>query len=72
VVVKSAPATALTVVETELILHLLEVALDTPPDLGEADQLVERDVVRGSRQPVFDGFGLVDGPLDEQPLSWTC
>jgi len=41
-VVEAAPAPALEVAKPELLLQLLEVALDPPPQLGGRDQLLDR------------------------------
>src|SRR6478672_9360366 len=43
VVVEAAPAPSLEVAEPQLLLQLLEVALDPPAQLGGRDQLLERD-----------------------------
>src|SRR5450631_3471296 len=54
--------------EPDLLLELLIVALDAPAQLGHLDQLVETDVLGKGREPVFGGFLLAFGPLDQQPL----
>jgi hypothetical protein len=46
VVVESSPASALVVVETDLLLQVLEVALDAPPELGGVDELGDRCFIR--------------------------
>ena len=46
VVVKAAPGAALEVVQPNLVLHLLVVAFDAPPELCETDQRLERRVWR--------------------------
>src|SRR4051794_36439237 len=43
VVVEAAPAAALEVAEAQLLLQLLEVALDAPPKPRGRDQLLDRD-----------------------------
>src|SRR5712692_6225759 len=69
---ETAPAAALVVIEPDLVLELLEVALDAPADFHEADELVERDRGRHRRQPVLRGRRLAPRPLHEQPFDGTC
>jgi len=42
---KTAPTTTLEVSEPDLLLEFLIVALDAPAQLGEVDQVPQRDVV---------------------------
>src|SRR5215469_13224137 len=65
---KAAPGTALEVVKPQFLLEFLEVALDSPAQLGGLDQLLKRRVRRKVGQPILGGFGAGFGPLDEQPL----
>src|SRR5215469_11251231 len=66
--VKSAPGTALEVIESQLLLEFKIVALDAPAQLGGPDQLLKRRGGREVGQPVLGGFDAGFGPLDEQPL----
>src|SRR5713226_2498606 len=52
----------------DLLLEFLIVALDAPAQLGNIDQLAERNVFRKVRQPIFGRLLLAFGPLDQQPL----
>src|SRR5713226_9155964 len=65
---KAAPATALEMVEPELILELLIVALDAPTQLGEADEVGDGRGLRQGREPILRGLGFAPRPLDQQPL----
>src|SRR5712692_8422059 len=62
------PAAALEMVEPELILEFLIVALDTPAQFGEADQISERRRLRQGREPILRGLRVAPRPLDQQPL----
>src|SRR4051794_41288294 len=53
VVVEAAPAPALEVPQPDLLLQLLEVALDAPPQLGGRDQLLEGRRLGQGREPVL-------------------
>jgi len=44
--VKAPPATAFVVIQPNLLLELLIIALDPPAQLGQVDQPLERDVGR--------------------------
>jgi len=66
--VKSAPGTALEVVEPQLLLEFKIVVRDSPAQLGGPDQLLERRGHREVGQPILSGLGAVFGPFDEQPL----
>src|SRR5713101_2858461 len=61
------PAAALEMVEPELILELLIVALDAPAQLGEADEVDDGRRLRQGREPILRRFGFAPRPLDEQP-----
>src|SRR5215472_18920156 len=65
---EAAPGTALEVVESQLLLEFLEVALDAPAQLGQPDQLLKRRGGCEVGQPILGRFGAAFGPLDEQPL----
>src|SRR6058998_3677598 len=63
---EASPAAAFEVIEPELILELLIVALDTPTQLGEADEVGRRR--RQGREPILRGLGFAPRPLDQQPF----
>src|SRR3990170_3381687 len=67
-VMEAAPPAALEMVEPELILEFLVVALDPPAQLGEVDKLDARDGCRQGREPILRGLRGVSRPLDQQPL----
>src|SRR5262245_1698135 len=52
----------------DLLLEFLIVAFDPPSQLGNVDELTERDVFRKRRQPIFDRLVLAIGPFNQQPL----
>ena len=66
--VKAAPAAAFVVRQPDLLLELLIVALDAPTQFGGIDQIVERNIMRQGREPVFGRGLLAFGPLDQQPF----
>ena len=51
--VKAAPSASLVVTEPDLLLEFLIVSFDAPAQLGKIDELVEADLRRQRRQPVF-------------------
>src|SRR5881397_1030404 len=65
---EASPAAALEMVEPELILELLIVALDAPAKLGEADEFGDGGRRRQGREPVLRGRGVPAWPFDQQPL----
>src|SRR3989442_14321542 len=67
---EASPAAALEMVEPELILELLIVALDAPAQLGEADEVGEGRRLRQGREPILRGLRFAPRPLDQQPLLW--
>ena len=66
--VESSPTSTLVVAQAEVLLQILVVAFDAPALVGNADQLVDRGVLRQSGQEVFARLGVAGWPLDEQPL----
>src|SRR5262249_54891330 len=54
--------------QPDLLLEFLIVAFDPPSQLGNVDELAERDVLRKRRQPIFDRLLLAFGPFNQQPL----
>src|SRR5512132_2084117 len=67
VVVEASPCSTLEVVEAELALELLVVALDAPAQLREANQLLERGGGRERREPELGRCALPIRPLAEEP-----
>src|ERR1700704_4712364 len=65
---KPPPAAAFEVVQPELILEFLIVAFNPPAQLGEADELGDRDRRGQGREPVLRGRVFAPGPFDQQPL----
>src|ERR687891_2952068 len=65
---EAAPAAALEMVEPELVLELLIVALDAPAQLGEADEVGDGRRRRQRREPILRGLRVTPRPLDQQPL----
>src|SRR5712691_11930039 len=62
------PAAALEVIQAQLILELLIVALDAPAELGEADEGGDRGRRRQGREPILCGLAFPSRPFDQQPL----
>src|SRR3989441_43785 len=67
---EASPAAALEMVEPELILELLIVALDAPAQLGEADEAGEGRRLRQGREPILRGLRVAPRPLDQHPPLW--
>jgi len=67
-VVPPDPRAALEVVQSDLLLELLVVLLDPPPDLRPVHQVTEGRVLRQVGQPELGGPRRLLRPLDEQPL----
>jgi hypothetical protein len=65
---ESAPASPFELIETELLLELLVVPLDPPPDFGPPDQHFHRGVRGQGRKPVLRRSRFSFGPLNQQPL----
>src|SRR6266542_1411937 len=65
---EASPAAALEMIQPELVLELLIVALDPPTQLGEADELGERGRLRQRREPILRGLRVLSRPLDQHPL----
>src|SRR3989442_12303275 len=63
-----APPTALKMVQPDLILQFLIVALDPPPNLGQADEVGERDAGGQRREPELGRHGFSRRPPDRQPF----
>src|ERR1043166_7177154 len=68
VMMEASPAPALEVIEPQLVLQLLIVAFDPPPQHGELDELSACRRRWQRREPVFDRRGFGPRPFDEQPL----
>ena len=54
--------------EADFLLELLIIALDSPAQLGEIDEVAERHVVVDGGEPEFRGRGFILGPFDQQCL----
>jgi L,D-transpeptidase catalytic domain len=69
--VEAAPSPSFKMSQPDLLLEFLIVAFDPPSQLGNVDELTERDVFRKRRQPIFDRLLLAIGPFNQQPLRPT-
>src|SRR5712692_6655990 len=67
-VMKAAPAAPFEMIEAELVLEFLIVALDAPAELGETDELADRRRRRQGREPILRRLRIASRPLDQQPL----
>src|SRR3954464_3007924 len=67
--VEAAPAPSFKMSQPDLLLEFLIVAFDPPSQLGNVDELTERDVFRKRRQPIFDRLLLGGGWV--RPFSLT-
>src|SRR5260370_8321536 len=65
---EATPAAALEMIQPQLVLELLIVALDPPAQLGEADELGDGGRLRQRREPVLGGRAVAPWPFDQQPL----
>ena len=54
VMVEAAPFPSFKMSQPDLLLEFLIVAFDPPSQLGNVDELTERNVFRKRRQPIFD------------------
>ena len=70
VVVKSSPSPPLIVAQSQILLQVLVIALNAPTHVCGVYQVVQCGRLRQCGQLVFLRFGLIGGPLDEQPLLW--
>src|SRR3954464_13288137 len=66
--VEAAPSPSFKMSQPDLLLEFLIVAFDAPSQLGNVDELTERDVFRKRRQPIFDRLVLAIGPFNQKPL----
>src|SRR5258708_2221739 len=66
--VQAAPAPSFKMSQPARRLRFLIVAFAPPSQLGNVDELTERDVFRKRRQPIFDRLLLAIGPFNQQPL----
>ena len=64
VTVEAAPPATFVMTEADLLFELLIIAFDAPAQFDGVDMLIERDVGRQSREPVFGRFGFALGPFD--------
>ena len=65
---KAAPAAALEVVEPELILELLKVALNPPSERRQANEFDQGGGGGQRREPVLRRGGVPHGPFDQEPF----
>ena len=68
VVVKAPPTPPLIVAQPQVLLEILVITLDAPAHVRGAHQIAQIRGLWQRGQVVLFGFGLVCGPLDEQPL----
>src|SRR5690349_10657825 len=68
VVMEPSPASTLVVVEADLLLQVLEVALDAPSELGGIDERRDRCAGAQRRKPALGWSVLALGPFKQQPL----
>src|SRR5437773_11827012 len=66
--VEAAPSPSFKMSQPDLLLEFLIVAFDSPSQLGNVDDLMERDVLRKCRQPIFDLLLPAIRPFNQQPL----
>jgi hypothetical protein len=66
--VEAAPPATFVMTETDLLLEVLIVALDSPTQLCLIDQLLKRDLGQPGGEPVVVRFGIALRPFDQQPL----
>src|SRR5882672_9901851 len=69
-VMKAPPAAPLEMIEPELILEFLIIALDAPAEFGEAHEVGEGRRRRQRRAPMLPGLRVTARPLKQQPLFW--
>src|SRR3954452_2664452 len=66
--VKAAPATALVVAQSQLLLQLLVVAFHVPAEFGLIDQRPQGAALGQRAQPVSGRFPRAVRPLDQEPF----
>src|SRR5215208_1086706 len=66
--VKASPASTFIMIESQLVLEFLEITLDTPPDLGQPDQLLEFDILGNGGKPIASRFLFAGRPFDQEPF----
>ena len=67
-VVEAPPASPFIPTEADLLLQVLIVSLDAPPEFCGVDQVCEADFVGQRAEPVLRRLLLVPGPFDEEPF----
>src|ERR1700728_4599527 len=65
---KAAPGAAFEVARSKFPSQFFIIAFDDPALFRLSDPVVQSDLFRQVRQPVFARFGFAAGPLDQQPL----
>jgi len=68
VVVEAAPASTFIVAKTDLLFEFLIIPLNSPSQLGLADEVGELDTFRQGRESVFGRFDVALRPLDKEPF----
>ena len=68
VMMKAPPASALEVIQPQLVLQFLAVAFDPPPQHGELNEFHGGRRRRQCREPVLDRGRFRSRPFDQQPL----
>ena len=66
--VEAAPPAPFVITKAKLLLELLIIALDPPPQFCDVDQLIKGDILGHGGKPIFGRLGFVLRPLDQQPL----
>src|SRR5437764_6615331 len=69
--VEAAPPAPFIIAEAELLLELLIIALDPPPQLCQIDQTIEGGIFGQSGKPILGRLGFAFWPLGQQPLFCT-
>src|SRR6202030_4781506 len=62
------PAFFFIIAKAELLLELLIIALDPPPQLCQIDQTIEGGIFGQGGKPILGRLGFVFRPLDQEPL----
>src|ERR1700730_12570940 len=66
--VEAAPPAPFVIAKAKLLLELLIIALDPPPQLCQIDQTIERGIFGQGGKPILRRLGFVFRPLDQKPL----
>ncbi len=66
--VEPPPASSFVVIQSQLILELLEIPLDAPPDLRQRNEFFEFHVLGYVREPVLRRLFFLGRPFDQEPF----